>query len=95
MMHAAAAEQSSWTLHTASDNRIITHVPNPLENGPCPILDTGSYSSPVSIKGHALIEELHKCRHVKTGERREVVDRASQKGLPRFGFDENNMSETT
>jgi hypothetical protein len=25
--------------------------------------------------------------HVKAGEHREVVDRASQKGLPRIGFD--------
>jgi hypothetical protein len=30
---------------------------------------------------------------MKAGERQEVVDRASQKGLPRIGFDKNNCLE--
>jgi hypothetical protein len=50
------------------------------------VLEPGSVCVP------CLIEALHEGRRVKAGERQEVVDRASQKGLPRIGFDNNNIS---
>jgi hypothetical protein len=41
--------------------------------------------SSINISIWFLLQELHKGRHIKTGEHLEVVDRASSKGLPRMG----------
>jgi hypothetical protein len=37
------------------------------------------------------MKELHEGRHMKIGERREVVDRTSQKGLPSIRFDKTTF----
>jgi hypothetical protein len=39
------------------------------------------------------IKELHEDKDMKAGERREVVDRASQKGLPRISFNKTRYEE--
>jgi hypothetical protein len=49
----------------------------------------------MTLRRVSSIEELHEGRHVKAGERQEVVDRASQKGLPRIRVDKTNVSGTT
>jgi hypothetical protein len=48
----------------------------------CSSHDIFCYNMPYVIA--AYIEELYEGRHIKTGERREVVDLASQKRLPRI-----------